>query len=337
VPSADYLGRQVQRAAGDETKLRTALSKQDAKNAKLRTDVLKAEHALERATSQSTARQRTRQLESARTALLKGTKLAAKASSGVATTSAKRVRLQQQLDRAIAQERRRQARPVVRYVDRIREVPSPIAEKLRVLYLIANPDAAGRPIRPDVEIRAVRKVVERAVHSEAIEIYDRHAVTFDDLRDEIDLLNPHVLHFSGHAGSSTLEFDNAELAPLNEPVTRSFDQVAKVLAEIGLSVQVLVLNACDTLDGAEVFLESVPVVVATTRSIDDMEAVVFATNFYSSIAAGESIDTALTEAKKALGTAWMADASCIESLTREGLDLSAIVLVRGSEAKPGDG
>ena len=59
--------------------------------------------------------------------------------------------------------------------------------------------------------------------------------------------------------------------------------------------------------------------MATARSINDMEAVVFATNFYSSIAVGKSVDAALAEAKNALRFAWMVDATCIESLTREGL------------------
>lgn len=330
MPSAEYLGRQLERAATDETKTRTALAKQDTKNAKSRTDLRKAEEALERAKTPSAIKQKGRQLESAKRAQQKGAELAEKIGASVAKASKKRAHLQRQLDRATAQETRRQARPQIRYVERIREVPAPIVEKLRVLYLIANPDASERPIRPDVEIRAVRKVVERAVNADAIEIYDRHAVTFDDLKEEVERLKPHVIHFSGHAGSSMLEFDNAALAPDNSPEPRSFDDIARVLAEVGSSVQILILNACDTLDGAEAFLESIPVVVATTRSIDDLEAVVFATNFYSSIAAGESIDTALTESKSALTAAWMSDASCIESLSREGLDLSSIVLVRSN-------
>lgn len=55
----------------------------------------------------------------------------------------------------------------------------------------------------------------------------------------------------------------------------------------------LVLNACDTLDGAEVLLPSVPVVIAMSDTISDIGAAVFASKLdgstYLSFEAGAGV------------------------------------------------
>lgn len=57
----------------------------------------------------------------------------------------------------------------------------------------------------------------------------------------------------------------------------------------------VVLNGCDTLDGAEVLLESTAVVVATASSISDLAASVFAAKFYAAIAAAQPVAAAVNQ------------------------------------------
>jgi hypothetical protein len=81
---------------------------------------------------------------------------------------------------------------------------------------------------------------------------------------ELDGLNdvrPHVVHFSGHAGDAAAPFDNARV---DNPEGREvpFELLVRALGATAESPKLLVLNDCDTLEGAEVLLEVTPIVIA---------------------------------------------------------------------------
>lgn len=139
--------------------------------------------------------------------------------------------------------------------------------------------------------------------------------------------SPHVLHFSGHGGGQTLEFDDGAMTdPEGQIVT--LEQLAGALGATDRAPQVLVLNACDTLDGAEVLLPAVPVIIATARSITDLAANLFAVTFYRAIASGRSVDHAVEQARYMIDTLTGGGGDVIETLARTDVDLAAYVLVR---------
>lgn len=240
-------------------------------------------------------------------------------------------------EKAHAREVARLARPTVRHVHEVRHIPPPKPEELRVAYLTANPRVTETDprtqqlkeirIRVDNELRQVREEVKRALFRDSITIEHWPAATPIDILNVLNDQMPHILHFSGHGGAGLLEFDDGLVTdPHGTQV--SLDHLAKALGAIEQPPQIVILNACDTLDGAEVLLESVPVVAATTRSITDLAATVFASRFYAAIAAGRSVRHALDQAKVAIDMLAGGAGDVIESLARDDVDLTELVLVR---------
>jgi hypothetical protein len=193
-----------------------------------------------------------------------------------------------------------------------------------VLYLTANPE---KDLRTEVEVRNVQQAIQAATHRDLIEIAYRPAATPEDLLRGLNDVRPHVIHISGHAGKAALTFDNASVdTPEGREVT--LDLLAKALGATADPPTLLVLNGCDTLDGAEVLLESVPVIVAMATDITDLAASLFAAKFYAAIASAQPIGAALRQGSVALEFAGTNEGSTPSSLARDDVRLDHLVLVK---------
>jgi len=229
-----------------------------------------------------------------------------------------------QAERRHVQEIARIAQPIVRYVHEVRTIPAPKPEILRVLYLTANPE---KDLRTEVEVRNVQQAIQAATHRDLIEIAYRPAATPEDLLNGLNDVRPHVIHISGHAGEAALTFDNASVdTPEGREVT--LDLLAKALGATADPPTLLVLNGCDTLDGAEVLLESVPVIIAMATDITDLAASLFAAKFYAAIASAQPIGAALRQGSVALEFAGTNEGSTPSSLARDDVRLDDLVLVK---------
>jgi hypothetical protein len=227
-------------------------------------------------------------------------------------------------ERRHAQEIARLSSPTVHYVHEVRTVPAPKPEMLRVLYLTADP---GRDLRTEVEVRNVQQAVRKATHRDLIQISYRPAATPEDLLDGLNELRPHVVHFSGHGRSSTVFFDNASVdTPGGREV--ALDLLARALRATADPPTLLVLNGCDTLDGAEVLLDSTPVIIAMASEITDLAATVFAARFYSAIASAQPVGAAVQQGSVALDLAGLDEGWIPNVLARDDLDLDGLVLVQ---------
>ena len=106
----------------------------------------------------------------------------------------------------------------IRYV----HVRPPEPEKLRVLYLTANPEAVeetvtdpdgtvheyGTWLRVDQEVRQVKQSIKRSKYRDLVMIEHAPAATVADLIDGLNDHRPHIVHFSGHANSYGLLMEN---------------------------------------------------------------------------------------------------------------------------------
>lgn len=92
------------------------------------------------------------------------------------------------------------------------------------------------------------------------------------------------------------------------------------------------LNACESLEGAEELLATVPALIGMPSAINDTAAVTFAAHFYSAIASAQSMGTAVEQAKVAMQMASLDGSELPEVRTRDGLEPSELVLVRPSQA-----
>jgi hypothetical protein len=352
MPSEESIERKLTQLKNEEAKFLKDKSNYEAKAAKKRSDAARKRASAERSSSVATARNNldaASKLEKDATAL--DTKIAATATKLVNNqrsqrdenrklrrarkhTSDKQRReadRERQREKQHAREIARLSRPTVQYIHEIRHIPSPKPEELRVLYLTANPPADTR-IRVDAEVRSVREEVKKAIHRDSIDIDHWPAATPVDLISGLNDKRPHVVHFSGHGGGQALEFDDGQVID-SEGIPVGFDLVARALAATDTPPFVVVLNACDTLDGAEVLLAATPVVIATTTAITDLAANVFAARFYGAIASGQSVQAAIDQARIGIDLLASGEGDVVESLTRDDVDLCQLVLVQAPDGE----
>jgi len=340
----------------NEAKARKTQGDREADAGKLRRDATKKRESANKASSATTQRSRLREVERLERRAEAADKKTSATADRVASLRGKQQQESRRLNSAENAEQKKQDRdterrhrrekeharevarlqqPVMRYIHEVREVPEARPEVLRVAYLTANPQVIDEDddgnlmltrIRVDLEMKQVKEAVKRSVHRDYVTIDHWPAVTRDDIVTMLNDFRPHVVHFSGHGGNGTLEFDNGEMIAEGVPV--SFDYLTQALSATDFRPTVLILNACDTLDGADILLDAVPVVIATAREIEDAGALVFAVSFYSAIASGQSIRAALDQARLAMDQLPTAQGDVIASLARDNLDLGEIKLVK---------
>lgn len=203
-------------------------------------------------------------------------------------------------------------------------------EELRILYLTANPLVAdpNTNLRVDAELAQVQRAVRGALHRDYVKITPRPAATPEDLLDGLNDLTPHVVHFSGHGGAGTVVLDNSDI---NDPQARdlTFAQLGRALSTSRETPKLLVLNACDTVEGAsDDLLPTAPVIIAMASSVLDTTAATFAARFYAGIASGLSIKKAFDQAVLAVEFVGLDDESwMITLLHREDIDPDGVTLV----------
>lgn len=227
-------------------------------------------------------------------------------------------------EKAHAIEIARISSPKVHYV----HIKPPEQEKLRVLYLLSNP---GMDLRTDVEFRMVQQSLRGAKYRDLITIEQRPAATFQDLMDGLNDVNPHIVHFSGHGGKESIVMDGGITeAPTENKI--SFQLLFKALSSTDSKPTLLLMNACDTLEGAEEILPAVPVIIAMSDNVLDISAISFAGQFYAALASGQSVGSAFQQGKVSIEATMIDDASyeaqIPECITRDDVDISSLKLVK---------
>lgn len=183
-------------------------------------------------------------------------------------------------------------------------------------------------LRVDYEVRQVKDMLKRTKYRDLVTIEHLPAATKTDLLEGLNDHRPHVVHFSGHANSLGLLMENDQGTADGDDL--DFALLGRLLSATDDPPRLLVLNACDSLAGAEDLLQTVPTVIAMSDEINDASAVVFAARFYSGIASAQSVASSLEQAKVAMEGASLEGSHLPEARCREGIDIGKLVLVQAT-------
>ena len=205
-----------------------------------------------------------------------------------------------------------------------RELRPPKVEQLRILLLAASADGGLRVNREQARIRLA---VERAVHRDYVELDVRPSATTADLLDGIGRFRPHVVHFSGHSSGDVIVFEeDVDLQPSDDVVAA--EAFAAAIAATDEPPLLVVLNSCNSADQLRGIVDRVaPLAIGMSDTIDDGEAIVYSTQFYASVASGQSVLAAHLSGQAALQLAGMPGHDLPQLVHAGGVDPGETFLV----------
>jgi len=203
--------------------------------------------------------------------------------------------------------------PVVRFLDLATPIrPLKTNLPLRVLAVISDPNDYDA-LDVEREWANVQKATQRLQTLGAVTVTRLPQATLSELRRALRHTEYHVLHFIGHGAfvaheqESVLIFKNEQ----GRGQRVSSQMLAQVLVNFD-SLRLVILNACegartsrnDPFAGIAPSLvqQDKPAVIAMQFEVSDDAAVTFVDEFYSALADGIAVDTALTHARTAILT-----------------------------------
>jgi hypothetical protein len=189
------------------------------------------------------------------------------------------------------------------------------AGPLRMVALLANPRDADYPA---LNLGTERQNIEKAmskVPGIAVEFFPEGRVI--DLEDALTT-DAHILHYAGHGdfmGEMGARFGTQEgrgaLVLVGEDGGAQLFPVEKLaLTLVGRSIRLAVFGACKTAQRDQynawtgvapaLTRAGIPAVVAMQYAIHDTSATTFSRRFYQALAAGETVDAAVTDGRQSI-------------------------------------
>lgn len=212
-------------------------------------------------------------------------------------------------------------------ISKLEELPN----KITVLFLASSPLDQNQ-LRLDEEARAIKEMIRKSEHRNAVQLETCWASRPLDLLQAINEYNPTILHFSGHGASNgDLLFQGEH----GESKLVSASAIAQTVSASSDSIRLIVFNACHSAIQAEQVIESVASAIGMTKPIGDDAACIFAAQFYSAIGFGHSVSKSFEQAKAALMLESIPQENIPKLFAKEGVNLSELIIVdpRGKDAE----
>ena len=186
--------------------------------------------------------------------------------------------------------------------------PITVSLPLRVLVVIATPLDL-----PALDVAQEKAIIQEAVaewqQQGKVELHFIETATVANINQTMRSFQPHVFHFVGHG---TFEADNAAVV-LVDDMGRALAVDERTFREFfagSQSTRLAVLNACQTAAASStqplaglaprLLQRQLSAVVAMQYPISDGAALIFAREFYRSLALGYGVDAAISEARKGI-------------------------------------
>lgn len=336
----------VARKMGELMRLREDRSKEIKKNGDVVTKIQRASDAIRRTTSQSGVKTRLDEisrLEKQRADLSKKisdieTKIARKEKELVSEQSklskeeAKIVKkrmddalkLEKERDKQFSnidgalKEQQSMYKDVSNRIDEMTSLP----EKIKVLFLAISP-RDQQPLSLDEEARAITDMIRKSKHRDSVEFVSCWAVRPFDVLQAINEHEPAIIHFSGHGSIEFIAFqdDYGKTKPVSK------DALVQTMMASSSNIRLVFLNTCYSSTQAESIVRYVEATIGMNNSIGDEAARVFASQFYSAIGFGLSVETAFQQAKALLMLEGINEENTPELFVAQGIDSNELIIV----------
>jgi hypothetical protein len=203
------------------------------------------------------------------------------------------------------------ATPIVRYLPIAQPIqPLEVTLPMRILAMAAGPKDLGVL---DVERERLRLelALQKLIASGVVELHWVQGGTWEDLQQTLWHGPWHVFHFVGHGGFSERKGTGVLYFVGEDGNSKelSATDVARLLGDHE-PLRLALLNSCETAEGASTDIFSstaaslirfgTPAVVAMQFQITDDAAIQFSRVFYSAVAQGMPVDSAVAEARKSV-------------------------------------
>ena len=205
-------------------------------------------------------------------------------------------------------------------IKRLTELP----EKVTVLFLAANPVDQGS-LQLDEEVRAITKTTRESKHRDSVKLESVWAIRPPDVLLALNEHKPQIVHFSGH-GSEDDEIVFLDDAGNSKLVT--MNALVQMMMASADGIRLVFFNTCHSRNQAEALVRHVEAAIGMNTEIGDLAARVFASQFYSSIGFGLSLQKAFDQAKALLMMEGIEEENTPELFVGDGLTASQLFIVR---------
>ncbi len=344
----DIYRRNVQRKKEEISRFQNDKAREQKKLADLSGKNQRAAESLSRTKSQSTAQSKLREIECYQRESANVEKKVANLDSKIARKHKELINEEKKVAREEENEARKRNREAEKQArdhkrrmaninsaltkhDRLHLETQTVLEKLQqlperivVLFLAANP-LDQQQLRLDEEARAISEMIRKAKHRDSVRFESCWAVRPMDILQALNEHTPAVVHFSGH-GSDQDEIvfqddkGNAKLV--------SKEAIVQTMMASSEGIRLVFFNTCYSKNQAEAVVEHVEAAIGMKTGIGDEAARVFASQFYSSIGFGLSVQKAFEQAKALLMMEGISEEDTPELFVHERLNPKDLVIVK---------
>ena len=207
-------------------------------------------------------------------------------------------------------------------------------EKINILFIASNPDIEfvdddgntkqKQKLKLEKEAREIHESIQKSLKRDSISFQTRWATRITDLLQYINEVNPTILHFSGHGTSDgKLVFQDNN----DKPKLLSMDALVELINASSDNLRLVVLNNCFSSIISEKIVDNIEASIGMNNPIGDQAAIVFASQLYSSIGFGLSLEKAFQQAIVALKLYEIPEEQTPQLYLSDGIDAKDIYLV----------
>jgi len=196
--------------------------------------------------------------------------------------------------------------------------------KLTVLFFASNPKGVVQ-LGLDEEARMIEESIRKSEYRDKVEFISKWATQTTDILQGINEVNPDIIHFSGHGT------DNNEMVLQNSdgsPKIVSKEAISYVISTVSDKVKLVFFNSCFSSGQAEAVTKCIDSAIGMVNPMGDRAACVFATQFYSSLVFGHSLEKAFAQAIGMLMLEGIGEENTPRLYLREGLNASNIMFLK---------